>query len=93
MSFLAVLPDKHYLGPLEWNCLDWKLSLFLSGEVGGAWASRKDAPVWLQTKPPHFPSTSSLYLCFFVDVPHEGQRVVGQLLDVLHCVEVLFAVS
>lgn len=39
------------------------------------------------------PSTGSLYLGFLVDVPHEGQGVVGQLLDVLHRVEVLLAVS
>jgi len=41
----------------------------------------------------HFTSISRLYLCFFMDVPHKGQRVVGQLLDVLNCVEVFFTVS
>ena len=39
------------------------------------------------------PSTGSLYLGFLMDVPHEGQGVVGQLLDVLHRVEVLLAVG
>lgn len=32
-------------------------------------------------------------LGLLVDIPHEGQRVVGHLLDVLNCVEVLFAVG
>lgn len=77
VSFLTVLADKHYLGPLEWNCLDLKLSL--SAEKWGerAWAIRKEATVLLLTKASHIPSTSSLYLCFFVDVPHEGQCIVG----------------
>lgn len=32
-------------------------------------------------------------LGLLVDIPHEGQRVVGHLLDVLNCVEVLFTVG
>lgn len=77
VSFPTVLADKHYLGPLEWHCLDLKLCL--SAEKWGehACAIRKEATVLLWTKTSHIPSTSSLYLCFFVDVPHKGQRIVG----------------
>lgn len=38
----------------------------------------------------HGPSTD---LGLLVDIPHEGQCIIGHLLDVLHSVEVLFAVS
>lgn len=77
MSFPAVLADKHYLEPVEWHCLDLKLCLSAEKQGEHGWAVRKQATVLLQTTASHFPSTSRLYLCFFMDVPHKGERVVG----------------
>lgn len=51
------------------------------------------AVLFERPKASHFPSISRLYLCFFMDIPHKGQRVVGQFLNVLNCVEVLLTVS